>query len=307
MSETLLWSDDFNYASHAALEAAYPYTYNSGVTGMPSSIHLVTPGPDGYATGIDSKGVSADYGPLFDVNQWMIAPTSRCFHFRGVWQIDTVDSVNAGQSLVNMAWVADDGSYFFGQYWQLSVRKSDFTELNLTVKGGDGTSGSYPTAAYTSGYVPGLLTYDAANEIDVAGYISSLTETSPGSGVYSANADGSVTVKVNGATVLSWSGVVWNWKDDVATPKWNEFEIHPSGTFSGLRVWECGTASVVDNADDICCSTGDGGNTVPTGGGQGNGAQPVMYPAIGSQIECAGGGLVPTQADLTFSETWWHA
>lgn len=63
---------------------------------------------------------------------------------------------------------------------------------------------------------------------------------------------------------------------------------------------------VTDNAE-VCCSTGDNGNVVPTGGGQGNGAQPVMYPAIGAQIECAGGGVVPTQADITFAETWWHA
>jgi hypothetical protein len=32
---------------------------------------------------------------------------------------------------------------------------------------------------------------------------------------------------------------------------------------------------------------------------------PPLPPVIGAQLACIGGGLVPTQADLTYVETWW--
>lgn len=66
---------------------------------------------------------------------------------------------------------------------------------------------------------------------------------------------------------------------------------------------------IIDNAD-ICGCTAPASptaETVESGGGQGAGATPVQYPSIGVQIECAGGGTVPTQADIVHSETWWRA
>ena len=298
--ETLLWSDDFDYPNDAALEAAYPYEFDSGVTSVSSAIDLVAPGPTGYATGIDSKGVSADYGPSFDVAQWIIHPTGRCFHFRGVWQIDTVDTINSGQSLVNMRAISDDGVDYYGQYWQLSVIISDLTALQLTVNGGNGTVGDYPTPAYTSGYVTGLLTPNAANQIDVSGFTSSLTETAPG--VFAPAADGSVVVAINGVNVMSWSGIVWNWTDSLPAMQWNLFELHPSGTFSGLRIWSCGsavTAPTIDNSVPCCkdatAGTGATGGTLPPD-------DRVPLPPFTSM--CPGGGVGPDGNSPTFSEDW---
>lgn len=61
---------------------------------------------------------------------------------------------------------------------------------------------------------------------------------------------------------------------------------------------------IVDEADpdlpDRSCD-------VAAGGGQGAGGCVVAYPTIGTQADCAGGGLVPTAADLAPSETWWGA
>src|SRR6476661_988232 len=120
MAETLLWSDDFAYANDAALEAAYPYPFNNTASSVSSSINVVTPGPPGYATGIDSKRVNIDYGGLFNVAQWQMAP---------------------------------DGSDFYGIFWDLGIRIDEPTALQLTVNGG-----TYPAPAYSSGYVTGLLT-----------------------------------------------------------------------------------------------------------------------------------------------------
>lgn len=61
---------------------------------------------------------------------------------------------------------------------------------------------------------------------------------------------------------------------------------------------------IVDNLDSICCSEGDPG-TVSAGGGQSHGADPFQTPLIGDVLGCVGGGLVPTQADIVWSETWW--
>lgn len=85
-------------------------------------------------------------------------------------------------------------------------------------------------------------------------------------------------------------------------------------TSSGATSWSSALAvfedtappdvEVTDNAD-VCCSEGSP-DVLDSGGGQGAGAEPVQTPTIGgSSLGCAGGGLVPTQADLVHAETWW--
>jgi hypothetical protein len=70
-----------------------------------------------------------------------------------------------------------------------------------------------------------------------------------------------------------------------------------------------GGAGDTDNSSVCACQQGD----VPTtaaGGGQGNGSTPQQTPLInaaGTPLPCDGGGLVPTAADLVFSEVWWGA
>jgi hypothetical protein len=75
------------------------------------------------------------------------------------------------------------------------------------------------------------------------------------------------------------------------------------GPTQDLHIYRESDLEIVDNADR-CCSDGSP-DTVVAGGGQSAGAEPVQYPSIGAQIACAGGGLVPTQADLVHAETWW--
>lgn len=69
-----------------------------------------------------------------------------------------------------------------------------------------------------------------------------------------------------------------------------------------------GTGGIPPDNSSICsCQPGD----VPTasaGGGQGAGSPPVQTTQInasGTPLPCDLGGLVPTAADLTFSEIWW--
>jgi hypothetical protein len=80
--------------------------------------------------------------------------------------------------------------------------------------------------------------------------------------------------------------------------------LAPDGEIDNI-VWDdfC-SGAVVDNSDYCSCTPLDD-STVPTAGGIGNGAPPVLYPSIGAQIQCVGGGLVPMQADLVASELWW--
>lgn len=60
---------------------------------------------------------------------------------------------------------------------------------------------------------------------------------------------------------------------------------------------------VFDNSPH-CCGNGPL-DTVSEGGGTGAGAAINQTPQIGTQLSCAGGGLVPTQASLVHAETWW--
>jgi hypothetical protein len=64
---------------------------------------------------------------------------------------------------------------------------------------------------------------------------------------------------------------------------------------------------ITDNFGSVCCSEGQNEVVNNTGGGTANGANPFQTPLIGTAIGCVGGGTVPTQADITYSETWWGA
>lgn len=85
---------------------------------------------------------------------------------------------------------------------------------------------------------------------------------------------------------------------------YNVFHFRPQGTIDNIE-WQdfCGV-SVSDEADICGCTSKDPG-LIDDGGGIGHGADPVMTPTIGAQIVCVGDGAVPTQADLTFAESWW--
>lgn len=93
---------------------------------------------------------------------------------------------------------------------------------------------------------------------------------------------------------------------------WGRVLVNSMGRMDNLLITDDGCpvadpdVEVTDNAD-VCCSDGSA-NVVATGGGQGAGATPVQTPTIGgAALGCAGGGAVPTQADLVHSEAWWGA
>lgn len=283
MAIVLIWEDDFDtYANQAAVEARYHYGFNESVTGFQG--RLVTPGPDGYSNGVDALDISVDYGGNIEVSHWDISPCCRCFHVRGVWQIDTVDTFNAATDVVRVSHTAEDGSDFYGLYVSLQVRIDDLTALQVVVNA-DGSNVS-------SGYMTGLLTPNAANQIDVEGFISS----GPGVG------DGSVSVSVNGVEVYSYSGVVAHtFPVDL---RWNTVEIDQAGTFSGLRIWSCDETETPGAGDYCPCITPTPPGDTPPGVPNDN-EPPNQFPTIGQQLVCIGGGLVPTQADLVPSELWW--
>jgi hypothetical protein len=58
-------------------------------------------------------------------------------------------------------------------------------------------------------------------------------------------------------------------------------------------------------SEDFCpCIPPTPTDTTPPGVPNDN-EPPNIFPTIGQQLVCAGGGLVPTQADLVPSELWW--
>ncbi len=301
MPLALLFSDDFSgHANQAAFEAAYPYDPPTDMsTSMSDSVVWgLTEGPGGVP-GV--RKLTGGSGVFDKVN---LSPLGHLFRVAGRWDFNYAPSSgNETTSLVNMWWVPPGNrvSDFAGHVFQVS-RIHASTTMVVAVK----TTSSYANGAlnYYSQNFAGALPGSTAVNIRVDGRRSTMTETSPG--VFAPALDGWVKVYLNDVEMFSFVGPVWHGADSLnEAPYWNGVSIRPAGRFTNFEIWhEVSAVEVVDNTD-VCCSTGDGGNAVPTGGGQGNGATPVQYPAIGTQIECAGGGTVPTQADIVFSETWW--
>ncbi len=288
MALTQLFTDSFSgYANQAAFEAAY-----SNVAGLTWGL---TEGPGG-TPGIVAVAPSA--GTIRKLN---LNPCGRQFRVAG-----TFDWSGNAEHPILIYWT--DGttrSENIVDIWRSTVN------INVSVQ--TINSGGFDPNRYSewaSDTNPAfVVTSGVANVVRVEGLISTLTETSPG--VFVPNADGYVRVYFDNVLWFEYANQeIWNGQasQDLTRPYWNAVQIKPTGRFTNFEVWHddaCDGASVavVDNTD-VCCSTGDGGNAVPTGGGQGNGATPVQYPAIGAQLECAGGGTVPTQVDLVHSEGW---
>jgi hypothetical protein len=87
--------------------------------------------------------------------------------------------------------------------------------------------------------VTGALPTGVATDVIVQGWRSVVTETSPGSGVYAPDTDGFVEVLVDGVQVASFTGPVWNQRDDInPDPYWNQVLVRTVGAFTGWEVWD---------------------------------------------------------------------
>lgn len=123
-------------------------------------------------------------------------------------------------------------------------------------------------------------------------------------------ADATLTVSRNGTEIFNQTGI-YLVMGGTTNPIANGYYVGYHGMLgqvTGLSISD--TSCAVSDADvvdesDICSCTGLDPKTADAGGGTGAGANPIQYPSIGAQIACAGGGLVPTQADLVHSEMWW--
>ena len=228
MAERTIWSDDFDYATTAALEAAYQHSASMGTGTNVFTVDPITPGPTGYATGCTSQHVAdvALAGNFAADSPILNPPRGRYFHVRGVWVFTYTDDFNASATLLTFA---QNTLGFLSAYWRVNLRKSD-NAIQLVVNGT-----TYPTPAYTSAYTT-AVTPGSANRIDVYGYLSTLSDA--GGGVYAPNLDGSITLTVNDVQVFTHSGKVWNFEDTLSAPSWNYVKVAPAGTFSGLRIMD---------------------------------------------------------------------
>jgi hypothetical protein len=304
MALKLLFSDDFaSYSSQAEFEAAYPLDPPSDMsTSVINTAWSLTNGPDG------EPGVNpTSFAGFFHKRGLNPCTTDGLFRVTG-----SFDFTATPESLLTMHW------HQAGTGWP-GTRSDNIFEVSrngtlpnptITFRVRTINSGMFDPDNWHA-FVSGAITPGVTAVLRVEGKVSTILETSPG--VYSPDTDGWAKLYIDDVEQASFTGPVWNGSagQSGATPYWNAVQVAPTGHFSNFEIWDndtCGDPSteIVDNSD-ICCSAGDGGNTVPSGGGQGAGAQPVQYPLIGAQIECAGGGLVPTQASLTHAENWWGA
>lgn len=126
-------------------------------------------------------------------------------------------------------------------------------------------------------------------------------------------ADGHITLTVNGTQVYSATNISLYLTYFSSPPdRINAVGIGYFGLVGAVeevnvRAILCsGEVEVTDDLD-LCCGEGQSETVVTDGGGQGNGGDVFQTPTIGTPIGCVGGGTVPTQADITYSETWWGA
>lgn len=124
-------------------------------------------------------------------------------------------------------------------------------------------------------------------------------------------ADGHITLTVNGTVVYSATDISL-YITYFSTPpdRINVVGIGYLGLIGdveevNVRAILCSDPDLTDIVD-LCCDEG-GPDVDPDGGGTTNGSPPFQTPTIGTPIGCVGGGTVPTQADITYSETWWGA
>jgi|SRR5688500_3699357 len=271
-----LWSDDFESAD------ALSVNYVNIIDAQRSAAVGVGGGGGVETTGTDQEKYFGEFAK--NIN----AGGSR----GGTAQVD-INAVYRGNMPDSFELLRVSTSYFSFQYFLSLYQDVGASGLGLRVDYRDDVF----AGVHTGSVFDGVITPGVFNTVKLSWCLSTIDPDT-----FVSNADGAVQVHVNGALVISLTDIhLTSWVNDNI---WARVAVAPMGFVDNLLITDagCSDTTVIVDETDLCCSDG---KDVPSGGGTGAGAPPVLTAVIGTQIACSGGGLVPTQADLIYAENWW--
>lgn len=289
-----IWEEDFaSYANEAAVKSAYPDSdlgrfYNDTATDF-----SVTGGPDGQPGVFDQPvGATSDTGAI---ERFDLAPTCRGFSVEARFNCAATNHVLISHPFINIGWTTElDAATII-----VVTRIHASASLRVFVQ----TVAPYGNAGDTDVQTfSGVLPTSTPVTITVRGDRSTIVETSPG--VFAPDADGSVSVLLNGVEVYAFTGPVWNGRSDInPTPYWNTVIFHTIGALSDIEVWDEVGCDVV--TEPPFCPCGSVPRNPPKLPPPTPPRRPPRDPMIGMQLACTGEGDVPVQADFPQPESWW--
>ncbi len=321
----LLYSDDFTgYASQSAFELAYPYdppTDNSSSIlpnpndPSPYAVWGLTRGPGGVP-GVQNVTATEATDPFsegpfaVDVDKVDLAPQCRLFRVKGTWDFATFSpthSQNTSSSLLDV-WSYESGNRLGSFDGNLVVVGRHHTTgtmfIAITTTPAFANIATLPgaTKGFYSADVPGsLITLGGSYIVQIDGKRSELTETAPGSGIYTPSTDGFIRVSVTGTELLSFDGPVWH-GNKLTNRTWNAITWVSAGKFTDLQIYDEIGCEPTQPPPCVCVPPPTSPPKLPPPIPP---RPPKTPPVIGMQLACLGGGLVPTQPDLVYVENWW--
>lgn len=235
--------------------------------------------PDGGGTSGDIIGDSA---PLALPTQSAGAFIANCDNNQ---KIEVVFKLGSQDTLTYIP--AADG------YYEIKVNnvvKKRVDNIALGISGQAGWTGVSigPNGRIDGGGSNGGMSYLYVNQVDTYGASSPVYERN-----FATATDAELWADLGGY----WTR---NNADGVNTPSLNGGRV--VANVSMMTRNPLPVVVVTDNSD-VCCDP-KSATIVKAGGGQGKGARMNVSPSIGMQVECAGGGTVPTQADIVYPENW---
>lgn len=303
MAWRLIYSDNGNYASQAAFEAAHPPTWLG--EGESTSVILVDAGPTygpGGGPGFRNRPGTGTSTPYFDVGLYKkaIVPSGRRFKIRGTYDnSDNTDLVGTNSRAVEMALHYTSPEPDPIPYFIFHIREGSFQSPGQVNRGKLQISRRPPTgSAVTSLTSSVVFPANETHVLEVEGKVASVTD-----------GDGYLRVRVDDVEVYSFDGALG--EEEIYTEfealggYWQDIEIHPGGNFTNLEVYDWpetpdvpSDGSLIDESEP-CCTAGSGDSaTSPTAG-----AAPDNYPQSWTPT-CSGEGEVPVAAIHTPTESW---
>ena len=299
----LLYSHTLAFANQAAYEAEFPYDpptdLSTSVT--PSTAYGATAGPDG-GPGVYKTGGSGAFG--FD--KMAMVPQGHLFRLKA--RYNTLSTGGAGLSMA--LFFVDPGNRatsFEGNL--VSAAHSIAGQILVTVK----TIPPYHTGAantYSESY-PAVFTPGTPYDLRIDGRRSTIQEVSPG--VFAPDADGWIEVYLNDVQIGAFGPMpIWlnesTLGENGAGYYWNCARWGTNGSVSHVEVWhepDDPDPPVTKNGGE-CCGIEEPSGGVPT---PSTGATPIEDPTAEEPVEwhrfCTGGGVPPSGADPTHSESWY--
>ena len=297
-----LWLEDFSsYANEAALAAAYPGTEDWERYVDEASIDFsATAGPDGQP-GIKDQ-VSSPARDTGAISRGDLAPGCYGFRLKARWNFAAPNAVLSAHEVTTLQYVSP--TLNLGIVNLSRAHASGTLRLSIrTVAPYGNLSGDTVDYQEFSGAAP--------TNVPVTVEVSGRRSTISGSpGAWTPATDGEVNLIVDGITLYTFAGPVWNGDPTLnPSPYWNYANFQTLGNLSDIEVWdETGCVVVPPSGGGICECTPPTGSPVNP---------PVLPPpivrppplefVIGEPLGCVGGGLVPTQADFVPVELWWGA